>query len=87
MTSNESLKAFKRTPSVSTSTWYKGILISQLAAEQDTDGAFELVVTKMRTGTEPPPHVHELEHEMFYVLDGIIDVHVDGECFQAAAGD
>jgi mannose-6-phosphate isomerase-like protein (cupin superfamily) len=72
---------------VETSTWYKGILISSLATEQDTNGAFELVVTRMKKGTEPPPHVHEREDEMFYVLEGIIDVYVGDECFRAAAGE
>src|SRR5258708_39295170 len=30
--------------------------------EADTSGAFDLVVSKMRKGTEPPPHVHSREH-------------------------
>ncbi len=79
--------AFKRAPSVERSTWYKGILISNLATERDTGGAFEFVVTKMRKGTEPPPHVHEVEHEMFYVLDGILDVYVGDACLQATPGE
>jgi quercetin dioxygenase-like cupin family protein len=85
MTADATVKAFKRAPSVEMSTWYKGILISSLATEQDTGGAFEFVVTRMKKGTEPPPHVHEREHEMFYVLEGMIDVYVGDECFRAAA--
>jgi mannose-6-phosphate isomerase-like protein (cupin superfamily) len=81
------IKAFKRTPSIGISTWYKGILISNLATEQDTNGAFELVVTRMRKGTEPPPHVHEREHEMFYVLEGVLDVYVGDAHLQATAGE
>ena len=69
MTADATVKAFKRAPSVEMSTWYKGILISNLATEQDTGGAFEFFVTRMKKGTEPPPHVHEREHEMFYVLE------------------
>ena len=42
--------------------WYKRILITQLAGEADTSGAFDLVVSKMRKGTEPPAHVHSREH-------------------------
>jgi quercetin dioxygenase-like cupin family protein len=87
MTADAIVKAFKRAPSVETSTWYKGIPISNLATEQDTGGAFEFVVTRMKNGTEPPPHVHEREHEMFYVLEGMIDVYVGDECFRAAAGE
>jgi hypothetical protein len=33
------LKAFKRAPCVEISTWYKGILSTQLAGENDTGGA------------------------------------------------
>ncbi|MGD0108801.1 MAG: cupin domain-containing protein [Rhodopila sp.] len=32
-------------------------------------------------------HVHEREHEMFYVLEGTVDVYVGNECFRAAAGE
>lgn len=87
MTPDVTLNAFKRAASVEMSTWYKGILISSLATEQDTGGAFEFVVAKMRKGTEPPPHVHDREHELFYVLDGVLNVYVGDECFQAAAGE
>jgi len=82
-----STTAFKRAPSVDMSTWYKGILISNLATQQDTEGAFEFVETRMRKGTEPPPHVHDREHEMFYVLQGAIDVYIDEEVFHAVAGE
>jgi hypothetical protein len=37
-------KAFKQSPSLELSTWHKGILGTQLAGEQDTGGAFDLVV-------------------------------------------
>ena len=87
MSTNSKLFAFKQAPSVERSTWYKGILISNLATERDTGGAFELVETKMRKGTEPPPHVHEREDEMFYVLDGIIDVYTGDTCLKASAGE
>ena len=80
-------KAFKRSPSLEISTWYKGILITQLAGEVDTGGAFDLVVSKMRKGTEPPPHVHSREHEFFYVLAGKLKVYVEGAILQAEAGD
>jgi hypothetical protein len=41
----------------------------------------------MRKGTEQPPHVHEREHEMFYILEDVIDVYVGDECFRATAGE
>jgi hypothetical protein len=35
-------KAFRRSPSLEISTWYKGILTTQLAGEADTGGAFAI---------------------------------------------
>jgi hypothetical protein len=59
------LRAYKRSPALTNSTWYKGILVSQEAATADNNGAFDLVLSKMRRGTEPPPHVHSREDEFF----------------------
>jgi hypothetical protein len=64
------LKPFKHAPSIEISTWYKGILSTQMATDDETGGAFDLVLSNMRSGTEPPPHVHTREHEFIYVLDG-----------------
>jgi quercetin dioxygenase-like cupin family protein len=80
-------KAYKRSPSLDNSTWYKGILVSQLAGEADTDGAFDLVVSKMRRGTEPPPHLHSREDEFFYVLDGNLDIYTEGQVLGISAGE
>jgi quercetin dioxygenase-like cupin family protein len=81
------LAAYKRTPALDNSTWYKGILNSQMAGTSDNDGAFDLVVSKMRRGTEPPPHVHSREHEMFYILSGALAVYVDRKVFRVSAGE
>src|SRR6516162_5832235 len=80
-------RAYKRSPALSNSTWYKGILVSQMAATADNNGAFDLVISKNRRGTEPPPHVHAREDEFFYVLSGRMQVYVDGEVFAVAAGE
>jgi quercetin dioxygenase-like cupin family protein len=81
------LSAYKRTPSLENSTWYKGILVSQMAGTSDNDGAFDLVVSKMRRGTEPPPHVHSREHEVFYILSGAVIVYVDDKVFRVSTGE
>ncbi len=83
----QTMQAYKRSPSLENSTWYKGLLISQLAGGSDTDGAFDLVESKMRKGTEPPPHIHDREDELFYILSGEIKVFVDGQVFTVAAGE
>ncbi len=38
-------------------------------------------------GTEPPPHVHSREDELFYVLDGEFDVYVGEEVFKVKTGE
>jgi quercetin dioxygenase-like cupin family protein len=68
------MQAYKRFPALENSTWYKGILVSQLAGGSDTGGAFDLVESKMKKGTEPPPHIHDREDELFYILAGEIRV-------------
>jgi mannose-6-phosphate isomerase-like protein (cupin superfamily) len=82
-----SLKPFKHAPSIEISTWYKGILSTLLATDDETGGAFDFVLSNMRSGTEPPPHVHTREHEFMYVLDGQIDVYVGNRLFQVGPGE
>jgi quercetin dioxygenase-like cupin family protein len=69
------------------STWYKGMLVSQMAGTADNDGAFDLAVSRNRRGTEPPPHVHSREDEFLYILSGELRVYVDGEVFAVTAGE
>jgi mannose-6-phosphate isomerase-like protein (cupin superfamily) len=82
-----SLKPFKHAPSIEISIWYKGILSTLLATDDETGGAFDFVLSNMRSGTEPPPHVHTGEHEFMYVLDGQIDVYVGNRVFQVGPGE
>jgi quercetin dioxygenase-like cupin family protein len=81
------MQAYKRSPALDNSTWYKGILVSQLAGGSDNDGAFDLVESKMRKGTEPPPHIHDREDELFYILAGEMRVFADGQVFTVSAGE
>jgi len=81
------LKAYKRAPDLSNSTWYKGILSSLMAGKEDNNGAFDFCVVRMRPGTEPPPHVHSREHELFYILSGEVRLFVDDEVFDLTTGD
>ncbi len=74
-------KAYKRSPALANSTWYKGILTSKMAGASDNNGEFDVSVIKMRRGTEPPPHVHSREDEMFYILSGEMRVYVESEVF------
>jgi len=81
------MRAYKRSPALTNSTWYKGILFSHMAGTADNNGAFDLIIIKMRRGTEPPPHVHSRDDELFYLLSGEMKVYVDGEVFTVTAGE
>lgn len=37
------LRAYKRAPALSNSTWYKGMLVSQMAGTAENNGAFDLL--------------------------------------------
>jgi quercetin dioxygenase-like cupin family protein len=81
------LKAFKRAPSLGLSMWHLGSLTTNLAEKKDTNGAFCLVEGALAPGSEPPPHVHTREDELFYVLEGEFDVYVGKEAFKLEAGE
>jgi quercetin dioxygenase-like cupin family protein len=81
------LTAFKRAPSLGLSQWENGNLTTNLAEKNDTNGAFFLVEAMLAPGTEPPPHVHTREDELFYVLEGEFEVYVGEKAFNAKAGE
>jgi len=61
--------------------------MSILLTGEDTGGAFALLETAMRPGSEPPYHIHEREDETFYILEGEVAVMVDGVVRECRAGD
>jgi quercetin dioxygenase-like cupin family protein len=79
-------KAFNRSPSLEISTWYKGILCTQLAGAEETGGDFDFILSNMRKGTEPPAHAHARENEFMYVLTGNLTVYVENNTFEVEAG-
>jgi mannose-6-phosphate isomerase-like protein (cupin superfamily) len=53
----------------------------------ETAGSFFLSETVIAPGFPGPPlHRHEKLHDMFYVLDGVLSMHVDGEELQVSPG-
>jgi len=81
------LKAFKRFTSLGRSKWYMGILLTNLTETPDTNGAFSLFEATLVSGTEPPPHLHSREDELFYVLEREFDVYVGQEAFKVRTGE
>ena len=44
--------------------------MSFLARHDETDGRVAVLMYQGKVGNEPPPHVHEWEHELYYILEG-----------------
>jgi mannose-6-phosphate isomerase-like protein (cupin superfamily) len=81
------LAAFMRGPSPERQRWLMGsTLVTYLADSGDTNGAFCLLEAVAKPGSEPPPHVHSREDELFYILEGDLDVFVGDDVFAASAG-
>jgi mannose-6-phosphate isomerase-like protein (cupin superfamily) len=81
------LVAYKRRRSLDSSNWYMGSLLTFLAESKDTGGSFTLLEGLLKPGNEPPPHVHGREDELFYILEGEMDMYVGNEVFNAGAGE
>lgn len=58
----------------STYAWHMGALFHWLVPSELTSGALALADVTVRAGTEPPPHAHTHEDELFYVLEGELEV-------------
>jgi quercetin dioxygenase-like cupin family protein len=75
--STQTANSFVRGANLKTSMMYMGSIMSFLVRAQDTDGRFAMVEYRARPGNEPPPHAHLWEHEIFSVLEGKIEFHVE----------
>ena len=57
------------------------------ATAEDTGGQIYVAETTVEAGFPgPPPHTHQRMTDMFYVLEGTLTIHVDGEEREAGPG-
>jgi mannose-6-phosphate isomerase-like protein (cupin superfamily) len=52
--------------------WFLGTLVHIKASAAETNGAFTLIEQLAPAGFGPPLHVHHIEDELFYVLEGVV---------------
>jgi quercetin dioxygenase-like cupin family protein len=71
--------AFVRGATLDTSMMYMGSIMSFLVRAQETGGRLAMVEYRARPGNEPPPHVHLFEHEIFHVLEGKMEFHIEDQ--------
>ncbi len=66
--------------------WVVGDLYTIKTGGDETGEAFALIEGWVPPGGGPPPHIHRREDEAFYVLEGQIQFHADGEHILATPG-
>lgn len=67
--------------------WVLGDLYRFLATTEDTGGKYALWETTATPGLPgPPPHIHHNEDEAFYVLEGEIELFVEGAVSTSGPG-
>ncbi len=81
------LRAYHRAADQSSSVSYMGAVVALLARGDDTEGRFTLMTGEVKRGTEPPPHIHEWEHEFYYVIDGEMEAYCGSDVFHVRAGE
>jgi quercetin dioxygenase-like cupin family protein len=78
--------AYSREVNVDSTIKYMGQVITVLAKGTETNGRLAFMEVKVRPGLEPPPHIHEREHELFFVLEGAIRFYTPEKTFDVQAG-
>jgi quercetin dioxygenase-like cupin family protein len=67
-------------------TWFFNALMTTKASMSETGGAYNLTEHLVTAASDPPLHVQVDEDEAFYVLDGEIELEVDGRVVTATPG-
>jgi quercetin dioxygenase-like cupin family protein len=79
--------AYQRTATVDSTVSYMGSMMSFLAKGEETGGSFALMEFRTKAGNEPPPHIHDWEHEMYYVLEGSIEFYCEDKVLTVGQGE
>src|SRR5215469_2264672 len=79
--------AFARAVNVESTFAYMGSLMTFLAKGSETGGRFALMEYHTKPGNEPPPHVHEREHELYFVLEGTMRFYCEDKALDIGPGD
>ena len=67
--------------------WVLGGLITYLITGEESGGSYFTLIVDVGPEVGPPPHIHHLEDEQFYVLEGQLTYLVNDQTFQLNTGD
>ena len=65
---------------------FGGVEFLVKVSSEESSGAFTLLDNINPAGTFLPPHVHAREDETFYVLEGEMEFHIDGQILRGGPG-
>jgi quercetin dioxygenase-like cupin family protein len=65
--------------------WFLGNL-AVVKAARETTGGWAMVEVTARDGYQTPRHVHHEEDEVFYILEGLLNITMGDESFAAGPG-
>jgi len=63
-----------------------GLDMKVLLTAEATGGALSVLMVWHKPGEGPPDHVHSVQEEMFFILEGTYELTVDGQTTMAGAG-
>jgi mannose-6-phosphate isomerase-like protein (cupin superfamily) len=67
--------------------WFFGMLAEVKASSADTGGRYSFVEMTAPAGLQTPLHVHHVEDEGFYVLEGSITIQLGDDTIEVGAGE
>jgi quercetin dioxygenase-like cupin family protein len=67
--------------------WVMGDRFTYLVTGAESGGSYFTLIADVAPHAGPPPHVHHLEEEQFYVLEGELTFSVGDRTFQMSTGD
>ncbi|GAA3765024.1 cupin domain-containing protein [Salinactinospora qingdaonensis] len=80
-------RAIHVAPGEGPSVWaFSGDRYTLKVGTQDTDGTIGVMEAEVPAGSGPPLHIHQNEDEMFYVLEGTLEIVDVDRTFLAEAG-
>lgn len=67
--------------------WVMGTLFTYLVTAAESGGSYFSLIVDVGPEQGPPPHIHHLEEEQFYVLEGQLTYSIGDQTFQVNTGD